>query len=248
MQKLSGYLRKAITDYNMIEEGDRIVVGVSGGKDSMALVAGLVKLREFLGINFELVALTLDPCWKGVETDFSAVTDYFNSIGVKHIIKRTEIGTVIFDIRQETNPCSLCARMRRGALHDMVNELGFNKIALGHHYDDAVETFVMNLFNEGRIGCFSPVTYLSRKDIYMIRPLVYAPEGVIKSAVKRHNIPVVKSECPVDGTTKRQWTKEFLLGMEKNDRGFKKRLFGAMRRGEVSGWKEASKVKFDDEE
>ena len=236
MQKLAGFMRKAITDYGMIENGDRIAVGVSGGKDSMALVAGLMKLKSFMDIDFEVIAITLDPGFGGVETDFSTVTNYFDSIGVKHIIKRTDIGTIIFDIRKETNPCSLCARMRRGALHDLVLEHGCNKLALGHHYDDAVETFVMNLFNEGRIGCFSPVTYLSRKDITMIRPMVYAPEGVIRSAVERNNIPVVKSVCPADGVTKRQWTKEFLLKMEKDDRGFKERIFGAMKRGEISGW------------
>ncbi len=236
MQKLMGYMRKAITDYQMISPGDRISVGVSGGKDSMALLLTLARLRKYIDIPFEIVGITLDPQFKGVQTDYSKIEELCKEQGIEYHIKRTEIGTIIFDERQESNPCSLCARMRRGSLHDMTKELGCNKIALGHHYDDAVETFVMNLFNEGRIGCFSPVSYLSRKDLTMIRPMVYAPETIIESLVTRHQIPIVKSVCPVDGATRRQWTKEFLRNMEQNDKGFKERLYGAMKRGHVSGW------------
>lgn len=231
-----GYMRKAITDYQMISPGDRISVGVSGGKDSMALLLTLARLRKYIDIPFEIVGITLDPQFKGVQTDYSKIEELCKEQGIEYHIKRTEIGTIIFDERQESNPCSLCARMRRGSLHDMTKELGCNKIALGHHYDDAVETFVMNLFNEGRIGCFSPVSYLSRKDLTMIRPMVYAPETIIESLVARHQIPIVKSVCPVDGATRRQWTKEFLRNMEQNDKGFKERLYGAMKRGHVSGW------------
>ena len=236
MQYISGLIRRAVAEYDMISEGDKIAVGISGGKDSVALLAGLVKYRSYADFNFEIVAVTLDPCFNNVETDYSPIKELCDELGVEYYIKRTEIGNIIFDIRKETNPCSLCARMRRGALHDITKELGCNKIALGHHYDDAVETFFLNLFQEGRIGCFSPVTYLSRKDITMIRPLVMTEEYDIKSAVKRLGLPVVKSKCPVDGITKRQETKEWIKMMEKKDRKFKTKIYGAMKRAHISEW------------
>lgn len=230
-------MRKAIMDYSMIKNGDRIAVGLSGGKDSVALLAGLCRLRDFIGIDYELTAITIDPCFGGVWTDYTQIERLCESYSVPHIIKRSDLGNVIFNVRREKNPCSLCARMRRGMLHDLCNENGANKLALGHHYDDAVETFIMNLFHEGRIGCFQPVTYLSRKDITMIRPLIFAPEKHILSAVKRCGLPVVKSKCPVDGATSREETKKWLITMEKNGYpGLKKRISGAIKRGHISGW------------
>ena len=236
MQRLLGLVRKAVTEYEMISPGDRIAVGVSGGKDSVALAVVLGRLPSFLGVEFDIVAVTLDPCFEGVECDYSPVTELFEQEGIRHIVKRTDIGSIVFDVRGETNPCSLCARMRRGALHDLAKAEGCNKIALGHHRDDAVETFIMNLFNEGRVGCFSPVTYLSRKDITMIRPLVLAEEKDIRQAVRRMNFPVIRSSCPVDGHTEREWTKQWLAEMEHQRRGIKQQIFGAMRRGHISGW------------
>lgn len=236
MQKIMGYLRKAIQEYDMIAAGDRVAVGVSGGKDSVALLAGLAGVRGFLGIPFDLVAITLDPGWDGKQTDYTQITELCRSLGLPHEILRTEIGPIVFESREETNPCSLCARMRRGALHDAAKANDCNKIALGHHYNDAVETFIMNLFMEGRVGCFSPVTYLSRKDLTMIRPLVFAPEKDITSAVRRNDLPVQKSGCPVDGSTTRQWAKDWLRQMEKTHPGITQRIFGAMRRGHISGW------------
>ena len=220
----------------MIEDGDTVAVGVSGGKDSVALLAGLAGVRRFVGIDFTLKAVTLDNCFNGEEGDFSPIADLCGSLGVEYILRRTDIGQIIFGERGESNPCSLCARMRRGVLHDTAKANGCNKIALGHHFDDAVETFLMNLFNEGRIGCFSPVSYLSRKDLTMIRPLIFATEREVRNAVNRAGLPVVKSKCPVDGCTERQWTKEFLYDMEKTHPGITKRIFGAIRRGHVSGW------------
>lgn len=236
MQKILGYMRRAITTYDMIQNGDRIAVGVSGGKDSVALLTGLARLREFMGLQYELVAVTLDPCFDHVEQDYGPIQDLCDQYHIPYIVKRSEIGVIVFEKRQETNPCSLCARMRRGALHDISKEQGCNKIALGHHYNDAVETFMMNLFNEGRVGCFSPVTYLSRKDLTMIRPLVLAPERDIAGAVRREGLPIVKSTCPVDKHTNRQKTKEFLRGLEHEDHGITNRIFGAMVRGHISGW------------
>ncbi len=236
MQKILGYMRKAINEFDMIQDGDRICVGVSGGKDSLVLLYGLVLLRRFIGIDYEVVALTLDPGFNGQRGDYSSVAEFCKEHGVEYHIVETEIGEIVFNVRKESNPCSLCAHMRRGALHNETVRFGCNKIALGHNYDDAVETFVMNLFNEGRIGCFSPVTKLTRKNLIMIRPLVLAEEKDIRRAVRRNNIEIVKSACPADGNTNRQRTKEFIAEMERKDHGIKDRLFGAMRRGNIDGW------------
>ncbi len=236
MQKILGYMRKAIQEFDLIENGDKIAVGVSGGKDSLVLLKGLVLLKRFIGIDYDVVAITLDPGFNGVLGDYSSVAELCDELGIQYVLKRTQIAEIIFDVRKEPNPCSLCARMRRGALHDSAKENGCNKIALGHHYDDAVETFVMNLFNEGRIGCFSPKSYLSKKDLMLIRPLVFAPEKEVRKACTKSQLKIVKSKCPVDGCTSRQSTKEFLREMEKKSDGFTYRLFGAMRRAGVDGW------------
>ena len=236
MQRILGYMRKAIQEFDLIQDGDRIAVGVSGGKDSLVLLKGLVLLKRFIGIDYEVIAVTLDPRFNGTDGDYSAVQALCDELGIKYVLVRTHIGEIVFDIRQETNPCSLCARMRRGALHDVAKDEGCNKIALGHHYNDAVETFVMNLFNEGRIGCFAPKSYLSRKDLTLIRPLVFAPEKDIRKASVKNNLVVVKSKCPADGHTSREKTKQFLADREREDNGFTDRLFGAMRRAGIDGW------------
>lgn len=236
MQTLLGYTRKAIEEFDLIQNGDRIAIGISGGKDSVALLRVMHLLKKFIGIDYDLVAITLDPQFGGVATDYSPIQKLCDEMNIEYIIKRTHIGQIVFDERKEKSPCSLCARMRRGALHDASKENGCNKLALGHHYNDAVETFMMNLFNEGRIGCFSPKSYLSRKDLTLIRPMVFVPEKEIISAMNRTDLPIVKSVCPVDGTTSRQATKEFLQEREKSDNGFTYRLFGALRRSGIDGW------------
>ena len=236
MQQTMGYMRRAIEDYKMVESGDKIALAISGGKDSVAMLAGFAGLRRVLKADFSLMAFTLDPCFGGVETDYSAILALARELDVPYIIKRTDIGPIVFDERQEKNPCSLCARMRRGALHDLCNLHGCNKLALGHHMDDAIETFFMNIFNEGRIGCFSPVTYMSRKDIHVIRPMVYLSERQIIGVVNKLSLPVVKSICPNDGISRREWTKAFIRGMEREDRGFRDRVFGALKRSGIDGW------------
>ena len=230
------YLRRAVDDYNMIEDGDKIAVGVSGGKDSVLLLCALASLRRFYPNKFELYAIILDPQFGGIQTDYSPIEKLCEEIQVPLTIKRTHIGEIVFDERREKSPCSLCARMRRGALHDACLELGCKKLALGHHYNDVVETFMMNLFSEGRIGCFSPVTYLSRKDIFMIRPLIYTPESEILSAVERLSLPIVKSRCPADGVTLRQTMKEKLAAMEIENPGVTEKIFGALVRSGIDGW------------
>ncbi|MGI5958905.1 MAG: tRNA 2-thiocytidine biosynthesis TtcA family protein [Massiliimalia sp.] len=243
MQKILGYMRKAIHTFDLIQDGDKIAVGVSGGKDSVVLLRGLVMLKRFIGIDYDVVAITLDPCFGGQETDYSPIARMCEEMGVPYYVERTHIGEIVFDIRKETNPCSLCAKMRRGALHEAAKKFGCNKIALGHHYDDAVETFVMNLFIEGRLGCFAPKSYLSKRDLWMIRPLVFAPEREVRKAALKNELPIIKSKCPADGTTSREKTKEFLRDREKDDPGFTFRLFGAMRRANLDGWGYSDKEK-----
>lgn len=236
MQKILGYMRRAITEFDLLQDGDRVAVGVSGGKDSLALLIGLARLRSFIGIEYNVVAITLDPCFGGTEGDYSAVSELCDRLGVEYILERTRIGEIVFDVRKEEHPCSLCAKLRRGALHNAAKKAGCNKVALGHHFNDAAETFVMNLFIEGRIGCFAPKSHLDRRDITVIRPLVFAPESEIKRALRREGIEVVKSKCPADGHTKREEIKEFLADMERRDHGFTDRIFGAMRRAGIDGW------------
>ncbi|MBQ8961823.1 MAG: tRNA 2-thiocytidine biosynthesis protein TtcA [Ruminococcus sp.] len=236
MQRVLGQMRKAINEYGMISEGDRICVGVSGGKDSLVLLTGLLRLRKFIGIGFDVVGLTIDPYFGGTPGDYSSVAELCEREGAEYHILPTQIGQIVFDVRKEPNPCSLCARMRRGALHNEAVRLGCNKIALGHNFDDAVETFIMNLFNEGRLGCFSPKNDLDGKELTLIRPLVLATEKEIRHAARSSELQIVKSKCPADGHTSRQQTKEFLAEMERRDHGFKDRIFGAMRRSGLDGW------------
>lgn len=236
MQKILGYMRRAIQEYRLIQDGDRICVGVSGGKDSIVMLYGLQLLRRFINIEYTITGVTLDPGFNGRETDYSAISDFCRDKEIEYHVIKTHIAEIVFDVRKEPNPCSLCARMRRGALHDATVSFGCNKIALGHNYDDAVETFIMNLFTEGRIGCFSPMSYLERKNIHMIRPLLYAPEKDVRRAAVKNELPVVKSNCPADGHTNRQRTKEFLAEADKTYEGIKKRIFGAMQRFDLDGW------------
>lgn len=238
MQRILGYMRKAVEDFDMIQNGDRIAVGISGGKDSLFTLIGLSELRRFIGIDYEIVAVTIDPCFGGEAGDYSSVERICAERDIEYHIKPTDIAEVVFDLRKEPNPCSLCAKMRRGALHGMANDLNCNKLALGHNFNDAVETFMMNLTREGRIGCFAPVSYIGRRKLTVIRPLVLAPEKDIIKAAKHIGLDndIVKSKCPEDGHTARQEMKELLAAMEKTNRGVTARIFGAMRRSKVDGW------------
>lgn len=236
MQILMSRMRAAMERYDMIAPGDRVAVGVSGGKDSLALLKGLAELRRFYPAPFEVVALTADPGFFGKEADYSAVQELCDELGVEYIIRRTELYKVIFETRKESNPCSLCARMRRGILHDMTKAAGCNKLALGHHMDDAAETFMMNLLSGGTIGSFRPVTYLSRKDLTVIRPMIFATEKEVAAAARRENLPVVKSPCPMDKTSERQKVKELIAALEKDYPNLRGKITGAMQRGNITGW------------
>lgn len=244
MQKLLSRVRSCVDRYSMIEDGDRIAVGVSGGKDSLALLCVLSELRKFYPEKYDLCALMLDMGFDASETvgaapsDTSEIAELCSRLGVEFHVKRTEIARVIFDVRKESNPCSLCARMRRGSLHDLAKEYGVNKLALGHHFDDAAETVMLNLFFEARIGCFSPVTYLSRKDLTMIRPLLLTEERDIKTFVKKASLPVMKSPCPMDKTSERARMKDMLHAFDREHRGLYTRIVGAIERGGIDGWHE----------
>lgn len=237
MQRLCGLMRKAVQDYEMISPGDKIMVGVSGGKDSVALTIGLALLRRYLGFDYEVVAVTLDPQFDHQAVDYSPLTALFARYGVSYEVRRTEIGPIVFEYRQEKNPCSLCARLRRGALHTAAQELGCNKVALGHHLDDAVETFYMNLWREGRIGCFSPVTQLDRRGLTLIRPMLLATEHEVRCAVKEEDFPIVKSRCPADGVTVREQTKDFVRERCRTDHAFRQKTLHALQESGIDGWR-----------
>lgn len=236
MQKHSGLLRAAIDKYNMIEEGDHIAVGVSGGKDSLALLTGLAHLRRYYPKKFTLTAITADPCFFGEDSDFSAIEKLCKELDVPYVIRRTELYKVVFEDMKPQSPCALCAKMRRGILHNMAKELSCNKLALGHHSDDAAETLLMNLFCQGNIGCFSPVTYLSEKDLFMIRPMIFCDESKIESLSDRYNFPVVKSRCPMDKNTERESAGKLIKELSKTYPDLKSKLTGALERGHISNW------------
>ncbi len=234
MKKILSRVRRAVDDYHMIEEGDRIAVGVSGGKDSLTLLCAMSALQKFYPQRFEIVGVSLDMGYAG--TDFSGVETLCRSLGVEYVVKKTDIAEVIFQVRQEKNPCSLCAKMRRGGVNDLAVELGCNKVALGHHNEDVLETFFLSLFYEGRLSCFSPVTYLSRRDIHVIRPMIYLPEGEIKGYARREALPIVHNPCPMDGKSKREDMKSFITQKTKEDKFFKTKIMHAIQSG-LENWK-----------
>ncbi len=225
LQKLMSYTRRAVDTYSMIEEGDRIAVGVSGGKDSLALLCALHGLKRFYPKSFEIVPINLRM---GFPNETDAVSRALcEELGLELVSVESEIYSVVFEVRKEKHPCSLCSNMRRGALHNAAKEQGCNKLALGHHFDDAVETIIMNLFIEGRFDCFRPVTYLDRSDMTVIRPLLYTPEKEVTHFVRASGIVPVPKNCPADGITKREDAKVALSELERKDRGVKQRIFNA---------------------
>ena len=240
IKRVLSFTRRALDDYRMIEPGDKIAVGVSAGKDSLTLLCAMAELRRFYPVPFELVAITIDMGFEGM--DFAPIGRLCEELNVPYHVIPTEISKIIFDVRKEKNPCSLCAKMRRGALHNAAKELGCNVVALGHHFDDAVETFMLNLFFEGRIGCFSPVTYLSRVGLKMIRPMLYMPEKDVRYFASKVSLPVVKSSCPADGNTQREEVKRLLAELDRKHDGLRYRIFGAMQRGEIDGFRMASEM------
>lgn len=236
MKKLLSKTRAAADKYGMLGQHEKIAVGVSGGKDSLMLLRLMAALREFHPARFELTALCLDPCFGGQEADYIAIEALCRELDVPIVIKRSRLGEIIFEERRESNPCSLCARMRRGILHNMALEQGCTRLALGHHLDDAAATFWMNLTAGSRIACFSPVTYLDRKGITLIRPMIFCRESEIRAAASRLALPVMKSPCPADGCTERRRASDTLRELEKNYPGLTEKIIAAMQQADISSW------------
>ena len=236
MQKLLGYMRSAMQRYDMIEEGDRVAVGVSAGKDSLALLAALARMRGFYPKNFEITAITIDMRFGDKDGDFTDIRKLCESLDVEYHVRPTNLARLIFDVRKEANPCALCSNMRRGALNRAAKELGCNKLALGHHLDDVAETFAMNLFNNASLDCFMPVTYLDRSGITVIRPMIIARESDCARVASKLGLPVKKSVCPADGNTEREEMKAFLSSLEKKYGNIRGKILLAMQNKEINGY------------
>lgn len=234
MQHILGLVRRCVEDYHMIQPGDTVAVGVSGGKDSLLTLAALAQLRKFYPVPFSVHAITLETGTPGMS--FDAVAAYCASVDVPYTRIQVPVYQIVFEERKEKNPCSLCAKMRRGSLNTALNELGISKIALGHHYDDAIETMLMNLLFEGRIGCFQPVTYLDRSGITQIRPLLYCREEEIRRTAAKLQLPIVHNPCPANGSTRRQEVKELIEQLEGKYPDLKQKIFGAVQRYPLYGW------------
>lgn len=234
MQHILGLVRRCVEDYHMIDPGETVAVGVSGGKDSLLTLAALAQLRRFYPVPFNVHAITLETGTPGMS--FDAVADLCRDLEVLYTRISVPVYQIVFEERKEKNPCSLCAKLRRGSLNTALKDLGISKIALGHHFDDAVETMLMNLLFEGRIGCFQPVTYLDRSGITQIRPLLYCHEDEVRRAVAKLDLPVVQNPCPANGSTRRQEVKELLLQLEERYPNLRQKIFGAMQRYPLYGW------------
>ncbi len=234
LQQLLSLTRKAVDEYQMIETGDRIAVGISGGKDSLTMLYALHGLRRFYPHSFELHAVTVDLGYE--KSDFSRIRDLCESLEIPYTVVPTEISRIIFEERKESNPCSLCAKMRKGALNQAVKELGCNKVAYAHHRDDLIETMLLSLIYEGRFFCFSPRTYLDRMDLTVIRPLMFVSEADIIGFRNKYDLPTEKNPCPADGYTRRQYVKELLADLNRQNPGVKERMFSAVLNGNIKGW------------
>lgn len=234
LQQVMSYVRRATEDYQMIDEGDRVAVGISGGKDSLTLLHALSGLKRFYPKRFELQAVTVDLGFGNLNLE--RITELCRNLGVTHTVVKTDIAQIIFEDRKEKNPCSLCAKMRKGALNQWAKEAGCNKVAYAHHKDDVVETMLMSLIYEGRFHTFAPVTYLDRMQLTVIRPLMYLNEADVIGFVRKYDVPVVKSPCPADGHTKREYVKGLLRTLNLENPGVKERMFTAIVNGNRKGW------------
>lgn len=234
LQRLLSLTRQAIDYYNLIDEGDHIAVGVSGGKDSLTLLYALHGLMKFYPKNFKITAITVDLGFP--EFNLSAVKELCRQLSVPYTIIPTDIGKILFDLRKESNPCALCSKMRKGALNTKAKELGCNKIAYAHHKDDLIETMLLSLIYEGRFYAFPPLTYLDRMDLTVIRPMIYVGESEVKGFQNRYDLPVSKNPCPADGHTKREYSKNLIKSLERENPGVKERMFHAVVTGRMKGW------------
>lgn len=234
MQRILSYMRKAIEEYTMIEEGDKIAICLSGGKDSITMLHAFKSLQRFYPKNFEIIAISIDPGFEFFDTAF--LQKICNDLGITLFIEKSNAKEIVFDIRKEKNPCSLCANLRRGVINSVAIREGCNKIALGHNQDDVLETFLLNLFYTGSIGTFSPISYMDRSKITLIRPLIYTPEKDTKRFIKKNNLSVMPKVCPMDGTSKRENMKQLIFSLSKNIPMIRANLFGAIQRN-LEDWK-----------
>lgn len=234
LQKIMGQARRAIDDFNMIDDGDKIAIGLSGGKDSLTLLYALYNLRRYYPKKFDILAITIHPGSDTFKTD--EMEKICKKLDVEYIVYNSNISQVVFDIRKEKNPCSLCANMRRGMLNSVAIENGCTKIALGHHNDDVIETFLMSVCLNGKIHTFAPVTYLSRSDVKVIRPFVYVSEKEIRAAARELNFPLPQKCCPMDGASKREYMKDLIKDLSHDIPKLKANLFGAIKRSNIQGW------------
>ncbi|MGN0170291.1 MAG: tRNA 2-thiocytidine biosynthesis TtcA family protein [Lachnospiraceae bacterium] len=232
LQRLYSLVRKALENYDMIQEHDHIAIGISGGKDSLTLLYALAGLRNFYPKPFTLSAISVDLGFQ--DMNFDAVEKLCNQLEVPYYRVSTQISQIVFEARKETNPCSLCSKMRKGALNEKALELGCDKIAYAHHRDDVVETFFMSLLFEGRLHTFSPVTYLNKTKLTLIRPLIYVHEPDVIGFLHKYDLPVIKNTCPADGNTRRKYVKELLSSINRETPGVKNRIFTALVQGQIS--------------
>lgn len=236
LQRLMSFTRKAVDEYAMIQEGDHIAVGISGGKDSLTLLYALHGLKRFYPNHFELSAITVDLGFE--DFDLSPIQNLCKEMGIPYKVVKSDIYHILFDVRKESNPCSLCAKMRKGALNEAVKEMGCNKVAYAHHKDDIIETMLLSLIFEGRFHSFSPKTYLDRMDLTVIRPIMFIDEADVIGFKNKYHLPVVKSKCPIDGYTKRQYAKELVKELNQEHPGTRERMFHAILNGNIKGWPE----------
>lgn len=229
LQQLLSYTRRAIDDFQMIEEGDKIAVGISGGKDSLTLLYALHGLRRFYPVHFDIVAITVNLGFPNF--DLSPIRALCEELEIPYEIVDTDIYDIVFNVRKESNPCALCAKMRKGALNQAIKASGCNKVAYAHHKDDVVETMLLSLIFEGRFHSFAPVTYLDRMDLTVIRPLLYVNEADVIGFQNKYQLPVCKSPCPADGHTKREYAKNLLKQLNTDAPGVKERMFRAVLSG-----------------
>ena len=238
LQRLMNLVRKAIDEYGMIEEGDRIAIGISGGKDSLALLYALSGIQRYYPKHFELMAITVSLGFENF--DLEPIRDLCAKLQVPYTVVETEIGQIVFEERKESNPCSLCAKMRKGALNTKIKELGCNKVAYAHHKDDLVETMLLSLIYEGRFYSFSPRTYLDRMDLTVIRPMIFVDEADVIGFKNKYQLPVTKNPCPADGHTRREYASELLRQINRENPGAKERMFTAILSGDIQGWPQRS--------
>lgn len=234
MQRILSHMRKAIEKYNMIEENDKIAICLSGGKDSITMLHAFKALQRFYPKKFDIIAISIDPGFEFFDTDF--LQNMCDKLEIPLFIEKSNAKEIVFDIRKEKNPCSLCANLRRGILNTTAIEHGCNKIALGHNEDDVLETFLMNILYTGSISTFAPVSYMDRSKMTLIRPLIYISEKQTRSFIKNNNITIMPKACPMDGKSKREDIKKLLYDLNKQIPHVRANMYGAIKRSKIKGW------------